>query len=206
MELLLLNTRATGPGRLQRSLEVILRTAARYSSTSTPSSRRGTMRQARLKHHRAFCRCWMLLAVFIAATIYAIHHDCERRIKRLKKASGRKSGSANERAATAQRELPRPNSLRSRRVASRLPSSRHRADASTRLPRRRRRDTCMVIQVRAGGRAKACRGGDALFDPSSEIRPRRGFLTETTSESEPREIGQHREIARALPSLTLGRN
>ena len=63
------------------------------------------MRQARLKHHRAFCRCWMLLAVFIAATIYAIHHDCERRIKHLKKASGRKSGSANERAATAQREL-----------------------------------------------------------------------------------------------------
>ena len=63
------------------------------------------MRQARLKHHRAFCRCWMLLAVFIAATIYAIHHDCERRIKRLRKASGRKSGSANERAATAQREL-----------------------------------------------------------------------------------------------------
>ena len=39
----------------------------------------------------------------------------------------------------------------------------------------------------------------ALFDPSSEIRPRRGFLTETTSESEPREIGQHREIARRLP-------
>ena len=63
------------------------------------------MRQARLKHHRAFCRCWMLLALFIAATIYAIHHDCERRIKHLKKASGRKSGSANERAATAQREL-----------------------------------------------------------------------------------------------------
>ena len=63
------------------------------------------MRQARLKHHRAFCRCWMLLALFIAATIYAIHHDCERRIKRLRKASGRKSGSANERAATAQREL-----------------------------------------------------------------------------------------------------
>ena len=63
------------------------------------------MRQARLKHHRAFCRCWMLLAVFIAATIYAIHHDCERRIKHLKKASGRKSGSANERAATAQRDL-----------------------------------------------------------------------------------------------------
>ena len=63
------------------------------------------MRQARLKHHRAFCRCWMLLAVFIAATIYAIHHDCERRIKRLRKASGRKSGSANERAATAQQEL-----------------------------------------------------------------------------------------------------
>ena len=63
------------------------------------------MRQARLKHHRAFCRCWMLLAVFIAATIYAIHHDCERRIKRLRKASGRKSGTANERAATAQREL-----------------------------------------------------------------------------------------------------
>jgi hypothetical protein len=47
----------------------------------------------------------MLLALFIAATIYAIHHDCERRIKHLKKASGRKSGSANERAATAQREL-----------------------------------------------------------------------------------------------------
>ena len=63
------------------------------------------MRQARLKHHRAFCRCWMLLALFIAATIYAIHHDCERRIKRLRKASGRKSGTANERAATAQREL-----------------------------------------------------------------------------------------------------
>ena len=63
------------------------------------------MRQARLKHHRAFCRCWMLLALFIAATIYAIQHDCERRIKHLKKASGRKSGTANERATTAQREL-----------------------------------------------------------------------------------------------------
>ena len=47
----------------------------------------------------------MLLALFIAATIYAIHHDCERRIKRLRRASGRKSGTANERAATAQREL-----------------------------------------------------------------------------------------------------
>ena len=35
------------------------------------------MRQARLKHHRAFCRCWMLLALFIAATIYAIHHTGE---------------------------------------------------------------------------------------------------------------------------------
>ena len=30
------------------------------------------MRQARLKHHRAFCRCWMLLALFIAATIYRL--------------------------------------------------------------------------------------------------------------------------------------
>ena len=47
----------------------------------------------------------MLLAVFIAATIYAIHHDCERRIKRLRKASGRKSGEKNEALATTRNEL-----------------------------------------------------------------------------------------------------
>ena len=66
------------------------------------------------------------------------------------------------------------------------------------------RTSIYLVAKRARIAAKADPGTGIVnilitYDLGSGIRPRRGFLTETTSESEPREIGQHREIARALP-------